>query len=242
MKNTCICDTYDRFTLDSNTPQREFSSIQPHFSGTLLPNKNSISGKVWNHEEPVYWQLEKDGDTMPGIKDEKMMIKKAVLAWSLLIGLKVRQRNRKTADTHIKINFMDDNIFKKRPNVLAFAYGPSTGIGGDITFNPNHVWTPDGKPIDSQTYFNLTGKRLVNPNSTARTYNFQHTFTHELGHAYGMPHLEGCKSCVMFPTYNKQVLPQALDYHTLLQLYPKRRLSSWLMEVLLAKVKRGIMR
>lgn len=199
----------------------------------------ALNGKVWDPDfGKVTWKLETDSPSIEGRKAEVKLFKRVFLQPSMLTDLVINQKRRSTADADIIINFNhDDPLFKSRPNVLAYAYGPGDGIGGDSVFNTNVVWTLDGKIIDADEYTRITGKEVENPDNTFRTFDLQHTALHEVGgHSLGLPHILDCSYCVMNPYYNGQRKFQEGDLNLFYDFYNKVNLPTKLLNYLYYKI------
>ena len=225
--------------------------LKPNFShdpnlDRLKRNDDALGNRVWNPDVgPVYWKLETDYPHIEGRKLEEKAVKKMFIQPSLLTNLVIRQKRRSLSDAEIIINFFDSKaepIFKNNPGYLAFAYGPGTGIGGDITFNADQIWTLHGKPITAIEAFErgiIEG--FTDPTNKLRTFDIQHTGTHEGLHALGCPHLPNCSGCVMFPFYNAQRLLQAGDKTLLWSFYEKSSYADRLRYFFLSRVLPGVM-
>ena len=203
-------------------------------------NLEALNNKVWDPDfGKVTWKLETDSPTIDGRKAEVKLFKRVFLQPSILTDLVINQKRRSTADiADIVINFNHtDPLFKRRPNVLAYAYGPADGIGGDSVFNTNHVWTLDGLPIDADEYARITGKDVEDFDNTFRTYDLQHTALHEVGgHSLGLPHIPECRNCVMYPYYNGQRKFQGGDLNLLYGFYEEASLPTKLLNYLYQKI------
>uniref|UniRef100_A0A8C4RP43 Neutrophil collagenase-like n=1 Tax=Erpetoichthys calabaricus TaxID=27687 RepID=A0A8C4RP43_ERPCA len=110
----------------------------------------------------------------------KKIFKSAWRVWSDVTPLRFKARTKKDAD--IMISFQrgdhDDNSpFDGHGGILAHAFQPGTGIGGDVHFDHEEIWTA---------------------NST--DYNLFSVAVHEFGHSLGLPHSNDPGS-VMFPAY-----------------------------------------
>ena len=217
----------------------------PHFShdSLFVVNPDSISNKVWNPDAgPLYWKLDSDTPDIEGIELEIKLFKRVFLQIGMQTDLVIRRRRRQTADAQMVIGFTsEDPFFKNRPSVLAYAYGPAEGIGSDITFNDNHIWTLDGKPITAkEAYEKGLIEGFSNPDNKLRTYDAQHTGLHEGGHAVGMEHIpRSVGTAVLNPMYNGLRRFSNLDLKLLWQLNGKASVSHRIIEMLLARIGAG---
>lgn len=142
---------------------------------------------------------------------EKTALTVALRIWGLRtkkIRFKRERDPNKEADITLKFaRKEDDEYFRTKPSVLAYAYYPtSSAIGGDITFNDDYIWSVKGGSMSGKE---AKEKGLVDPRTPdgnqLKTYNIIHTLTHECGHAIGLKHQTQCKECVMYPFYNEKV-------------------------------------
>ncbi|XP_006907579.1 macrophage metalloelastase [Pteropus alecto] len=112
--------------------------------------------------------------------DVDYAIQKAFQVWSDVTPLKFKKINTGEADIMIRFALGDHGDFypfNDKDGILAHAFGPGSGIGGDTHFNEAKMWTANFKG------FNLF---LV--------------AVHEFGHSLGLQHSNDPKS-IMFPTY-----------------------------------------
>ena len=215
------------------------ASTIPHFSieprhvtapRLIKTEEDAISPFIWNKDfGAVTWKLESDSADFENRKDQIKLFRRIFFQASIETPLIIHEKRRGTAEAEIIITFQgskDNTFFKNRPSVLAYAYGASLGIGGDITFNDDHIWTLDGKPI---TAMEAWERGLIvgfdNADNLIKTYDAQHTGTHEGGHSLSMDHLPNCNGCVMFPYYNAQRRFQPNDLAYLYRLYGKSSVS-----------------
>ena len=211
-------------------------SLEPRFvqgENRLIrfTDEDAISSYKWNPDfGAVTWRLETDSSDFDNRKDQIKLFKRVFFQASIETDLVIHQKRRGTAEADIVVTFQggkDNTFFKNRKSTLAYAYGASTGIGGDITFNDDHIWTLDGKPI---TAMDAWERGLIqgydDPTNLIKTYDAQHTGTHEGGHSLSMAHINDCKDCVMFPYYNKQRKFQSNDLAILHRFYGKANVSS----------------
>jgi len=214
---------------------------------TVSPNQYDSNIDEWDHKwtagETVTWKIEKTSDDFNKMYDVRRIFALAFMAWRIRIkDIKFRSIRRGTATADIPITFLprkDDALFKERPGVLAYAYfpTPTSLIGGDMTYNDDYIWTADGKPVNAHRidplHYPADTKVMI------KTYNLQHTGTHELGHALGLRHAESCAECIMHPFYNSQVEPQPNDVQRIQGFYGKRNLSAYWISYFVWRIKRG---
>uniref|UniRef100_A0A8C3YG22 Matrix metallopeptidase 12 n=1 Tax=Catagonus wagneri TaxID=51154 RepID=A0A8C3YG22_9CETA len=113
-------------------------------------------------------------------EDVDYAIQKAFQVWSNVTPLKFRKINAGEADIMIKFALRehgDFNPFDGRGGILAHAFAPGPGIGGDAHFDEAEIWTKSYKG---------TNLFLV--------------VVHELGHSLGLGHSND-PTAIMFPTY-----------------------------------------
>ncbi|XP_062983807.1 macrophage metalloelastase-like [Elgaria multicarinata webbii] len=166
------------------------------FPGRPRWNKNVLTYRINNY--PYYEHIRQDKvDTA---------IAKAFKVWSDVTPLKFR-RTRGPADIEISFVFRahgDYNAFDGRGGVLAHAFAPGQGIGGDAHFDKEEIWS-----------------------ETNRETNLFLVAAHEFGHSLGLGHSR-VPSALMYPTYsyvnpNNYRLP-ADDTKGIQSLYGKKRL------------------
>lgn len=235
MTNLCVHEPGEYKSIDSITiPQ--FSHEQKFVSNT-----DSISNRIYGRSI-VTWKLETDTPDIEGRLLEQQMIKLIMLQIGILIPLRIRQVRRATQEAEIVITFIENNsFFLSRPGVLAYAYGPAPGIGGDITFNDKYIWTLDGKPISVEKALRLGFIENGIPGNTIRTWDVHHTMLHEAYHAFGVPHLLHNKINVMYPFYNGQRILQKDDREAIWNLYGKSSVGHRYWERILSRFGRGVM-
>ncbi|XP_040833164.1 macrophage metalloelastase isoform X1 [Ochotona curzoniae] len=113
-------------------------------------------------------------------EDVDYAIQKAFQVWSEVTPLKFRKISEGEADIMILFASRDHgdySAFDGRGGVLAHAYGPGSGIGGDTHFDNDETWT-----------------------KTQKGTNLFLVAVHEIGHALGLGHSNDYKA-IMFPTY-----------------------------------------
>ncbi|XP_042564439.1 neutrophil collagenase [Clupea harengus] len=107
--------------------------------------------------------------------------KEAWKLWTEVTPLKFRHRARREADIIVSFNrgdHGDGSSFDGRGGVLAHAFQPGIGIGGDVHFDAEEDWTVNTKG-----------------------YNLFAVAVHEFGHTLGLLHSPD-PGAVMYPSYN----------------------------------------
>ncbi|KAK2870924.1 hypothetical protein Q8A67_023451 [Cirrhinus molitorella] len=111
--------------------------------------------------------------------------------WAQAVPLKLRRQRKSDADIVISFNnkdHEDGSPFDGEGGILAHAFFPGPGIGGDVHFDDEEAWT----------------------STNAKGCNLLAVAVHEFGHALGLPHSSD-PGAIMFPAYN-------FGLHTVLQL------------------------
>ncbi|KAI2646257.1 hypothetical protein H4Q32_027939 [Labeo rohita] len=111
--------------------------------------------------------------------------------WAQAVPLKFRRQRKSDADIVISFNSKDHedgSPFDGEGGILAHAFFPGPGIGGDVHFDDEEAWST----------------------TNAKGCNVLAVAVHEFGHALGLPHSSD-PGAIMFPAYN-------FGLHTVLQL------------------------
>lgn len=165
----------------------------------------------WPHKwekKTVTYSVIRGTEDLPDDSFERLAMNLAMTTWDVEIALDLKWVP-KDENPDITLEFRpsaEDELFKKKPGVLAYAYYPGQGsVSGIIVFNDDYLW---GMKHDSM--------RVTNPDGTisnVRIYNLIHTLIHEIGHSLGLKHTQDCKTCVMYPYYNREI--ELKDYDIL---------------------------
>uniref|UniRef100_A0A8C7BRE9 Peptidase metallopeptidase domain-containing protein n=1 Tax=Neovison vison TaxID=452646 RepID=A0A8C7BRE9_NEOVI len=133
----------------------------------------------WEHTHLTY-RLENYTPDLPRA-DVDSAIDRAFQLWSNASALTFTRVFEGQAD--IMISFVrgdhnDNNPFGGPGNIIAHAFPPGGGIGGDVHFDEDKRWTKD-----------------------FRNFNLYHVAAHEVGHSLGLMH-DGDIESLMFSSYN----------------------------------------
>ncbi|XP_029303769.1 collagenase 3 [Cottoperca gobio] len=149
-------------------PRCGLSDVEP-FGETIRWKKSTLSYRIAGYNLSI-----------PTSKVHKIF-RAAWKLWSNVAPMKFRKRRRKEADIAISFHngdHEDGSPFDGTGGILAHAFVPGFGIGGDVHFDADEDWS-----------FNSTG------------FNLFAVAVHEFGHALGLPHSSD-PGAIMYPAYN----------------------------------------
>ena len=232
-----------------HTNDKKYHEIESLSSITLetithatKPNLTALNNSIWA-EEKIYWRMDSTYQWIDTKTIEKM-IRSAFLEASIQTPLIINQKRKSTSDAQIIINWLGkkDEPYFKTDSTLAYGYGPSKGLGGNITMNSDALWRLDKTKLTVKQAYDLgmiADYDRNYPDNIVRTYDPLHTIKHEGGHALGMRHIElesEKLTSIMYPYYNGLRQFGKADLSYLIELYGKSSLSHEIKEYLRNKI------
>jgi hypothetical protein len=228
-----IHDTYINEEFENSSSHISFTSSKEidEWDHKWEPKKaKDRRGRIKNYGYVTYKLLRgHESDSFKDSDFEHKALSIALRTWGLRtkdIRFKRVYKADEEADLEVKFEKREDNeYFKERKTVLAYAYFPNgKKIGGDMVFNDDVLWSKDGKPRNAHE---VKPDTYPDPNTTTKlkTYNLVHVMIHEGGHALGLRHHPTCRECVMFPYYSGKVILHEHDVERIQSFYGVRKLS-----------------
>ncbi|XP_063751407.1 collagenase 3 [Eleginops maclovinus] len=149
-------------------PRCGLSDVE-QFGETIRWKKSTLSYRIAGYNLPF------------STSKAQKVFRAAWMLWSNAAPIKFRKRSRKEADIVISFHngdHEDGSPFDGKGGILAHAFLPGFGIGGDVHFDAAEDWS-----------LNSTG------------FNLLTVAVHEFGHAIGLPHSDD-PGAIMYPAYN----------------------------------------
>ncbi|XP_017045134.1 LOW QUALITY PROTEIN: matrix metalloproteinase-2 [Drosophila ficusphila] len=169
-----------------------------------------LQGPKWSKKD-LTWSLV--NQTMPDAPKVRMMVSRALSVWESNSKLTFREVYSDQADIQIvfaRLQHGDGYKFDGPGQVLAHAFYPGEGRGGDAHFDADENWNFDADSDDS------------------RGTSFLNVALHELGHSLGLGHSSD-ENAVMFPWYQSMEVDGKLpddDRNGIQELYGARE-KTW---------------
>ncbi|KAH8234399.1 hypothetical protein KR038_009110 [Drosophila bunnanda] len=167
-----------------------------------------LQGPKWDKTD-LTWSLV--NQTMPDASKVRMMVQRALNVWESNSKLTFREVYSDQADIQIlfaRLQHGDGYKFDGPGQVLAHAFYPGEGRGGDAHFDADETWN-------------------YNPDESRGT-NFLNVALHELGHSLGLGHSSD-SNAVMFPWYQSNEVDNKLpddDRNGIQELYGSKE-KTW---------------
>uniref|UniRef100_UPI0037E8CE18 neutrophil collagenase n=1 Tax=Semicossyphus pulcher TaxID=241346 RepID=UPI0037E8CE18 len=149
-------------------PRCGLSDVE-RFEETIRWKKKTLSYRIAGYNSPI------------SASKVHRVFRAAWRIWSNVAPMKFHKRSRKEADIVISFHngdHQDGSPFDGKGGILAHAFLPGFGIGGDVHFDADEEWS-----------VNSTG------------FNLLAVAVHEFGHALGLPHSSD-PGAIMYPAYN----------------------------------------
>ena len=199
----------------------------------------------WNKLEMVYDVIGTSRSISQ--KDLRKALNLAMTTWDIEINIKFIPKymaDGKPVDITVDFETSEQNdYFKDRPSVLAYAYYPGQGsVSGKVVFNDDYIWTLNGDPVRVKDAPPEVVKGTPDPDAMLKTHNVIHVLIHELGHSLGLKHdASGNKDGrdVMDAYYSGELELSDRDIYRIRLKYPPRIFSRW---HLYARLKKAVAR
>ncbi len=190
---------------------------------------------VWS-ENTLYYNILDRCRTM-NFYDLRRALNTAMTTWDFEVAVHFKPSWAYNEPADLKIFFKsseEDELFNRKPSVLAYAYFPGQGnLDGIIVFNDDYIWTLNGKSIKAKDAYDKGWiDKFVDPDNQIRTYNLIQVLMHELGHSLGLKHdvsgnNDGSDVMDAFYDGTRHDLSERDIYRIRLK-YPIRIFSRWL--------------
>lgn len=184
----------------------------------------------------VSYKLTNNTGDIPGEKLEARSLNLAFLEWARYIQKIKFKRVYGSSPADIVVKFdSTDPYFAGSDGILAYTWYPnvSSNLAGDMVVNdsPTLRWSLTGAPIKAH---DADPEHYPDPNDTRtfKTVSIRQVFTHELGHALGLPHNTACLDCIMYPYYHRAVYLASNDIERAQAIYGKRAINASILESL----------
>jgi predicted Zn-dependent protease len=157
-----------------------------------------IAQEEWDHKldfEKVYYDIINQSQSI-SMKDMRKALNYAMTTWDVEIDIDFHPKwypEYRDKEAHVTIEFKtseNDDLFRDRPSVLAYAYLPKTSKQGVIVFNDDRIWGL------KETWISVKEAREKgypvrgdpSENTALKVHNVIHVLIHELGHFLGLLH------------------------------------------------------
>lgn len=217
------------------------------FSNQLIsektkPNSNALGGRIWD-EQTLYWKCDTHYEWLTDAQIEGI-VNDAMLESSAQTPLKIQKKNRKMSDAHLVLSWLPkkDDRYLTSNSILAYTWGPGSGLGGNCVMNADDLWLLRNTPlgvVEAKTMGIIDN--YVDPKNTIKYYDPVHTLKHEMaGHGLGMNHITDItqeKKAIMYPFYNGLRKFGDADIKYLQSLYGSAGISKTIMNLLRDKIQ-----
>lgn len=195
--NIPVTGKVDAATMELMTRKRCGLSDRQKFVRRRRHRKRyALMGTKWDKSQITY-SVENPSRRIPDIGAVRREVIEAINEWQRAASLRFTEV-RPEANADIKVQFAvghhgDGYPFDGTNRILAHAFPPGEGIGGDVHLDDDESWTPE-----------LTGDPQSNQVS------LRSVVMHELGHSLGLSHSQH-EDSIMYSFYQYD-LPPSLSY------------------------------